>query len=78
MSLGNLLQTFFVVGDLSEAGDLASRLAESARTSTLRYVGAATKHVLDVTLEGNFDDALTELTKIKNESGPRVSPITRV
>jgi len=71
VSLGNLLQTFFVVGDLSEAGDLASRLAESAQTSTLRQVGAATKHVLDVTLQGNFDDALAELTKIKKESQAR-------
>ncbi len=31
-------------------------------------MGAATKQVLDVTLQGNLDDALTELTNIKNES----------
>jgi DNA-binding SARP family transcriptional activator/tetratricopeptide (TPR) repeat protein len=70
-SLGNLLQTFFVAGDLSGARDLASRLAASAQSATLRNVGAATKHVLDVTLHGNLDDALAALTVVRNESKAR-------
>ncbi len=43
------------LGDLSNPpATLAARLANSARTSVLRDVGAATRHVLDVTLEGNY------------------------
>ena len=68
VSLGNLLQAFFVAGDLSGAGALAARLAASAQTTTLRNVGAATTQVLDVTLQGNLDDAMAELTKVKDDS----------
>jgi LuxR family maltose regulon positive regulatory protein len=68
VSLGNLLQAFFVAGDLSGAGALAARLAASAQTTTLRNVGAATKQVLEVTLQGNLDDAMAELTKVRDES----------
>jgi DNA-binding SARP family transcriptional activator len=70
-SLGNLLQTFYVAGDLAEAGDLAARLASSAHSATLRLVGAATRNVLDVSLRGNLADALASLAKLRDESNER-------
>ncbi len=39
VSLGNLLQTYFVAGDLSGASELAARLATSAHSSTLASGG---------------------------------------
>jgi LuxR family maltose regulon positive regulatory protein len=68
VSLGNLLQTYFVAGDLSGGSDLAGRLAASAHSSTLRNVGAATTHLLDASLQGNLDQAMAALIKIRNES----------
>jgi LuxR family maltose regulon positive regulatory protein len=70
-SLGNLLQTFYVAGDLSEANDLAARLASSAESATLRQVGAATRHVLGVSLQGNLDEALASVAKLRDESKER-------
>jgi DNA-binding SARP family transcriptional activator len=67
-SRGNLLQTYFVAGDLSGARDLASELASSANSTTLRNVGDATKHVLDVTLHGDLDEALVALKRVRDES----------
>jgi DNA-binding SARP family transcriptional activator len=70
-SLGNLLQTFYVVGDLSEAIELSARLASSAHSATLRHVGAATRHVLGVSLHGNIDDAMASLAVLRDESKER-------
>jgi DNA-binding SARP family transcriptional activator len=57
----NLLGSYFQAGDLGPAIGLASRLATSAKSPMLRDIGAATRLVLDVTLEGDLDRGLASL-----------------
>jgi LuxR family maltose regulon positive regulatory protein len=67
-ALGNLLATYFLAGELRHAGDLAARLAASAKSSTLRQVGTASWHLLDVTLEGNLRAGLAAMTAVVEQS----------
>ena len=60
---GNLLGTYFQAGELSNASELAAKLTTSARTTVLREVGAATRHILEVTLDGNLNEAIANLTE---------------
>ncbi len=69
---GNLLGTYFAAGELEPASALAAKLANSAQSPVLRDVGAATWHVLDVTLEGDINQgiaALTDLTARNRQRG---------
>ena len=60
----NLLGSHFQAGDLGPALGLASHLATTARSPTLRQIGAATRSVLDVSLDGDLDKALKSLESI--------------
>lgn len=68
---GNLLGTYFAAGELEPASALAARLANSARSSVLRDVGAATWHILDVTLEGDINKGIATLTDLTERTRQR-------
>jgi ATP/maltotriose-dependent transcriptional regulator MalT/DNA-binding SARP family transcriptional activator len=68
---GNLLGTYFQAGELQPAGELAARLARSARTSIVRDVAAATSQVLDVTLEGDLNQGIAVLTELAERNRQR-------
>jgi ATP/maltotriose-dependent transcriptional regulator MalT len=64
----NLLGTYFQTGNLLPASDLATELAVSAKSATLRQIGAATKLILDVTLEGDLDQAIASIGRLAEQS----------
>jgi LuxR family maltose regulon positive regulatory protein len=67
-AIGNLMQALFLIGGLNEARALASRLASSAQSSTLRNVGAATWHLLNASSDGHLEEALEALARVTEES----------
>jgi DNA-binding SARP family transcriptional activator len=70
-SLVNLLSAYFIRGDLARARSLAGRLAESAESLTLRQVAAACWHILEVSLDGDFETAIGCLTDLTEHSRRR-------
>jgi DNA-binding SARP family transcriptional activator len=67
-SVGNLLATYFLIGDQSDAPNLAMRLAAEAQTPILRRVGEATLHLMAASLDGNTEVAAAALSDLLDHS----------
>src|SRR4029078_2448777 len=67
---GNLLATYFLTGDLSEASELAAQLASSGSSALVRSVGRATFDVLQASLSGSFHEVASSIASVMSESAP--------
>jgi ATP/maltotriose-dependent transcriptional regulator MalT/DNA-binding SARP family transcriptional activator len=64
----NLLATYFLVGDLTKASELAANLARAGDTALAKNVGQATYDVIQASMSGLFSDASTSIESVRVES----------
>ena len=68
IALGNLLHSTFMAGDVAASSEIAHRLANEAKSTALREIGAATERNLAASLDGNLIDFANQLEALADRN----------
>ena len=69
--ISNMISATFLSGDLHDAAEYASRLATGAQSEALQEIGEAARAIIDSSMHGSIESAITRLEKLVDRNRKR-------
>ena len=70
-AISNMISATFLSGDIRDATEYASRLADEAQSEALKEIGDAAKAVIETSQQGNIDTTIAKLERLAERNRKR-------